>query len=127
MLKWLCLAIRLCDTISGPAYTIDGDTIAVDGYHVRLAGLDAEEMSEPNGPAAKMAMIRLLYRQTVVCTINGKSYNRYVGTCHIGSLDLAAEMIRQGWALDCARYSGGKYRHLEPIGSRRRLAQKPYC
>ena len=33
-------------TISGPAYTIDGDTIS-SGQHVRLNGVDAPEVAHP--------------------------------------------------------------------------------
>jgi endonuclease YncB( thermonuclease family) len=41
--------------------------------------------------------------------------------------DIARVLITQGFALDCARYSGGRYRKYEPVGIRDRLAQKPYC
>jgi endonuclease YncB( thermonuclease family) len=36
-------------------------------------------------------------------------YRRTVARCTAGGLDLAAEMVRQGHALDFARYSGGFY------------------
>ena len=38
-----------------------------------------------------------------------------------------AALVSQCLVLDCARYSKGQYRHLEPAGARDRLAQKPYC
>jgi endonuclease YncB( thermonuclease family) len=41
-------------TLTGPAYTVDGDTLRVAGVAVRLEGVDAEEMDEPNGPAASL-------------------------------------------------------------------------
>ena len=127
MLKALCLALHLCSSLSGSGYAIDGDTVVVEGFHVRLAGLDAEELKEPNGLAAKYAMMRFI-NGPVTCKLTGnKSYNRYVGSCFVAGNDLAAMMVAQGYALDCARYSGGKYRHLEPAGIRQKLIQKSYC
>lgn len=127
MLKSLCLWLKLCSTISGHGSSLDGDTLVVEGYHVRLSGLDAEELNEPNGLAAKYAMIRFI-NGPIECKLTGdKSYNRYVGTCFVAGNDLAAMMVANGFALDCARYSGGKYRHLEPAGIRQKLTQKNYC
>ena len=127
MFKGICIALHLCSTISGHGYAIDGDTIVVEGYHVRISGLDAEELNEPHGLEAKYAMIRLLHG-TIRCELTGdRSYNRYVGTCFNDSGDLASQMAANGAALDCARYSGGKYRQYEPSNIRLKLVQKPYC
>jgi endonuclease YncB( thermonuclease family) len=128
MLKALCLWFKLCSGLSGNAYAIDGDTIAIMGVHVRLAGLDAEELNEPNGMAAKNQLQHLI-NQGITCALNGESsYNRMVGTCYDNSnLDISELMVKTGYALDCAHYSGGKYRKLEPSGARQRLIQKPYC
>jgi Mg-chelatase subunit ChlD len=42
-------------------------------------------------------------------------------------IDIAADMARFGYALDCARYSGGRYRSLEPANARKMLKQAAYC
>ena len=36
-------------------------------------------------------------------------------------------MVKRGYALDCAHYDFGLYRHFEPEGARDKLIQKPYC
>jgi endonuclease YncB( thermonuclease family) len=128
MFKSICIALKLCSSVSGQAMVIDGDTIIVENVRVRLAGLDAEELSDPNGRHAKRRLLLLIGPDRVSCKLTGeKSYNRYIGTCSIGTLDLATEMVRNGYALDCARYSGGKYRFYEPEGVRSKLKQAPYC
>ena len=128
MLKSVCLAIGLCSSISGPAITVDGDTVKVAGVAVRLLGLDCEELSEAHGPAAREAMRAFTYGVTVTCDLTGApSYNRKVGVCYANGLDLARLMVATGYCLDCAHYDGGKYAKDEPQGSRSTLIQKPYC
>ncbi len=36
-------------------------------------------------------------------------YGRTVATCSVGGIDLADWLVRNGYALDWPRYSGGKY------------------
>lgn len=115
-------------TLSGPAVVHDGDTLRVQGHSVRLQGLDAEELSEPHGDAARRALVEIIGDRPVVCTHYGtKSYKRVVAVCTVNGTDLAAEMVRRGAALDCAHYSGGRYRALEPAGARAVLIAKGYC
>ncbi len=113
--------------IVGRAIVHDGDTIRIGVQSIRLAGIDAEELNEPIGYKAREALVAIIGSQVVRCDPSGKSYNRIVATCTIGNLDIGAEMVRQGYALDCAHYSGGRYRSLEPNGARQKLIQKPYC
>ena len=65
----------------------------------------------------------------ITCNLNGEmSYNRNIGTCYTkDGTDVAAEMVRLGHALDCAHYSGGQYKPLEPKDIHSKLIQKPYC
>jgi endonuclease YncB( thermonuclease family) len=128
MLKSFCLWLRLCSSITGHAYIIDGDTVIVQGYHVRLHGIDAEELNEPNGLKAKAMMQFIIGSNQVNCNLNGeKSYDRYVGTCYVKGIDLGIAMVAAGYALDCAHYSHGMYRQFEPSDARKHLIQKPYC
>ena len=118
--------------VSGSAYVRDADTVVVSGTPVRLNGIDAPELSNRYGRAAKTFMERLLRGKTVVCELNGaRTYDRWVGTCFIEEdgqwMNIAAIVIANGHALDCQRYSGGKYRSLEPAGARSRLPQAGYC
>lgn len=51
------------------------------------------------------------------------SHDRLVGTCYLSDgTDIGAELIKQGLALDYTPFSGGKYKHLEVPGMRRKLA-----
>lgn len=114
--------------ISGHATVWDGDTIYVASQPVRLWGVDAEELDEPNGYAAKAHLIILISGRPVTCSWSGWSYKRKVGVCWTGhDYNLNLKMIQDGYALDCAHYSGGLYRSLEPAGARLRLIQKGYC
>jgi len=118
--------------IDGTAYVRDADTVVVAGTPVRLNGVDAPETSTLPGRDAKAFMERLLKGKRVVCELNGKrTYDRWVGTCFINVdgqwADIGAIVIANGNALDCRRYSGGRYRSLEPAGARSRLTQARYC
>lgn len=127
-MKWLCLWFGVCSAITGNASVHDGDTLTIKGTSFRLAGLDAEELSEPNGYRARNALIKLIGGNVVSCYPTGeKSHNRMVAICKVNDSDLAADMVRQGYALDCARYSKGRYAPLEPADIRRFLRSKPYC
>lgn len=123
----LCKLLATC-AIVGLATVHDGDTIRVDGQSVRLQGVDAEELTEPHGVEARDAMKVIVRALTVRCEPSGKSYNRVVATCYLpDGTDIGAELIHRGFALDCAHYSRGKYRPLEPAGARQKLLQKGYC
>jgi micrococcal nuclease len=129
-MSWLCTILGVgcvAGTVSGAVYVQDGDTIYVDHQPVRLFGVDAEELDEPQGIAAREHMRELIGNRRVSCEWNGWSYQRRVGICYAGTVNLNRQIIADGYALDCAHYSGGIYRQLEPPDARRRLIQKPYC
>ena len=129
-MSWFCTLLKITctsGTLIGPAYVIDGDTISINHEHVRLYGVDAEELAEPNGYAAKAHLILLIRGREVTCRWDGWSHNRKVAVCHAGGINLNYRMIGDGYALDCARYSDGLYRSAEPLGARGRLIQKGYC
>lgn len=130
----LSLGITTADArqIDGTAYVRDADTIVVAGTPVRLNGVDAPEISTRYGRTATAFLERLLRGEEVVCELNGeRSYDRWIGTCYISVdgewTDIGAIVIANGHALDCRRYSGGRYRSLEPAGARSRLPQASYC
>ncbi len=121
-----CLLLGLwctSGTATGVAYVHDGDTIYIAHQPYRLAGIDAEELDEPHGPAARDHLRALTAGRIITCHWDGWSYDRRVATCG----DLNERMVKDGFALDCAHYSNGQYRQLEPMGARSRLIQKPYC
>lgn len=126
----LCSVFGVCAILSGTPTAVDGDTIRFPQGLVRIAGIDAEELHEPNGEMARNVMHMLLANtKKVTCTPTSyTSYNRKVMTCrtHEG-VDVGEYMVRSGWALDCETYSRRKYRRHEPAGARMKLIQKPYC
>lgn len=125
-----CAAAAVCTILQGSPVVVDGDTLRFDKQYVRLFGIDAEERRETHGPRATEGLRALVTSTPYVrCHLNGDTtHRRSVGSCYTSDgRDLAALLVSQGLVLDCARYSKGAYRHLEPAGARDRLAQKPYC
>lgn len=89
---------------------IDGDTLICEGgTRVRLWGIQAPERHEPAGPASTRALAQIVQGKTLACQPKGKSWERTVGRCWIGSTDVSAEMVRQGQAVDWPKYSRGYY------------------
>jgi len=90
---------------------------------IRIAGIDAPELDHPWGKKSKFALIGLCKGKVVNAVISDQvSYDRIVARCYLpDGTDLAAELVRQGLALDWPTFSGGAYRHLEPDGIRRKL------
>ena len=114
-------------TLEGVASAIDGDTIIINNYKIRLNGVSAPELSEEGGNEAKQAMQKILENKTIRCSLSGrKSYERYIGVCWIGAVDVGALLVLQGFARDCFRYSGGRYSALEPEPARY-LPLPRYC
>ncbi|MCH8952730.1 MAG: thermonuclease family protein [Proteobacteria bacterium] len=109
----------------GKCHVIDGDTIVIKRTKIRLAGVDAPEIDQPWGQKAKWAMVELCKGHVVTAKLNGeRSKDRLVATCYLpDGRDIGAELIKQGLALDWGHFSGGRYRHLEPKGVRRKLRQ----
>ena len=108
-------------TFTGRAQIVDADTLRVEGApkDVRLFGVDAPEKAQTCtdaagarflcGVKAAEAMSEILDRNPrVTCTVaNIDRYGRLVSRCSSGALDISGELVRQGWALDFTRYSGG--------------------
>lgn len=109
--------------LQGKCWVIDGDIIVINDVRISLAGIDAPELDHRWGQKSKWAMVQLCKGQTVTARIRPElSYDRMVAECYLpDGRDLAAELVRMGLALDWPKFSGGKYRSLEPPDARRRL------
>jgi micrococcal nuclease len=137
--RTLLMGIALSVLSFGPALaerTIEGrvtvvrdvDTIVVAGTPVRLNGVDGPETSNRAGREARTFMERLVHGRTVACVLDGdRTYDRWVGVCYLDGQDIGAVAIANGHALDCRRYSGGRYAHLETPAARARLPRSGYC
>lgn len=131
-----CLADSTVETgevILGRVEVIDGDTVALTmrgmRVKVRLQGVDAPEFDTRAGRAARTALQRIVGNASLRCVLTGiQSYDREVGVCFgADGRDIGAAIIGAGFALDCPRYSGGRYAALETQAARRRLSPAPYC
>ncbi len=130
MKPYLCLVLLcLASAVqAGSLHVRDADTIVVDGTPVRLNGVDAPELGTRSGQDAKRWMVNFLRGKAIECKLNGeRTYDRYVGVCYADGQDIGAAVIAAGHALDCARYSGGRYRHLETPAAKSRLRRANYC
>jgi endonuclease YncB( thermonuclease family) len=97
----------------------DADTIVVDGTPVRLSGVDAPELMTSEGKDPERWVINCLRGKSIICELNGeRTHDRWVGVCFADGEDIGAAVIAAGLALDCQRYSGGRYRNLEPPAAR---------
>ena len=89
----------------------DGDTLTVldearRQTRVRLAEIDAPESHQPYGSRAKQALSELVFGRDVrVVVVTIDRYGRTVGRIYAGSLDVSAEMVRQGAAWVYRKYN----------------------
>ena len=109
-------------TLTGTVTKVrDGDTIEVGRIPIRLNGVSAPEMNEPLGPQSKNFMTDLVMGKRVRCELDGsKTHDRFVGICYLDEQDIGATVIANGLALDCPRFSGGRYAEYEVKERRRR-------
>lgn len=125
--------ITLCASLAFPVaaqslHVRDADTIVVSGTPVRLNGVDAPELVTRAGRDAKRWMVNYLRGKEINCDLNGeRTHDRWVGVCYADGEDIGAAVIRAGHALDCRRYSGGRYRKFETAAAKSRLRRAGYC
>lgn len=101
----LAVAIPVAAEPVGRARVVDGDSLVVAGERVRLHAIDAPELREPLGGRARLEMERIVGRRPVTCEPRGHDrYGNTVATCRQGRLDVAAELVRRGWARAWHRY-----------------------
>ena len=109
---------------AGEIQIIDGDGFKIEGRNVRLWGIDAPESEQtckgpdgrsyPCGQEARLLLRALAMSGGVECREKETDrYGRMIARCFANGVDLAAEMVRQGYALDWPRYSGGFYAQEE--------------
>jgi endonuclease YncB( thermonuclease family) len=101
--------------IIGQAQVVDGDTLQIAGERVRLHGIDAPESRQscslsgvgwPCGQNAKPVLTGVIDGQVVTCRGDRRDrYGRLIAVCYIGTDDLNARMVRNGWALAYRRYA----------------------
>ena len=106
----------------------DGDTIEVGKIPIRLNGVSAPELKELLGHQSKRFMKRLVEGKKVRCELDGrKTYDRYVGACFLNGKNISISIIVSGLAIDCPRYSKGRYAKYETETAKRIINLPKYC
>ncbi len=79
----------------------DGDTFRSGKLRVRLSGINAPEMDEPGGEAAKQALADMIYGKPLLCSDKGKdTFGRQLASCRIeNGEDIGTLMISIGKAV----------------------------
>lgn len=108
-------AIDPSASVWGIARAQDGDSLLVEGTRIRLFGIDAPELDQTCtragqpwscGEAAAAELARLVSGKKVMCTSMGKDrYDRFLGRCSIGAVDINSTMVARGYAVAYRRYS----------------------
>ncbi len=103
------------EEISGIPKIIDGDTVRISIYKIRLEGIDAPEIRQickKNkreyfcGRVSREKLDAKVKGNNIVCkTYSRDRYKRYLATCYINELNLNQWMVRNGHALAYRRYS----------------------
>lgn len=131
MLILASLALASCHVAAeaGRMRVIDGDTLEIKSEKFRLWGIDAPELRQrceregkayACGAKAREALSRLIGNQEVTCKeVNRDRYQRTVARCAANGEDLAALLVRSGWALDYRRYSNGRYAKDQAVAKRK--------
>lgn len=98
------------EPIAGYASAIDGDTLQIGPWRVRLWGIDAFEKSQKcldrNGQPygcgliARSVMSGLIAGQRVTCSQKDvDQYDRVVAVCRVAKRDIGGALVEQGWAV----------------------------
>ena len=121
------LSNSLAGEISGIPKVVDGDTVHIDNYKLRLEGIDAPEMRQQCkkesfkisfligftfykdyscGRVSKEKLITKINTSQIKCISSSKDrYKRYIATCFKGKTNLNQWMVRNGFAIAYRRYS----------------------
>jgi len=131
---WAALAAAQASAggLVGQASVIDGDTLEIQGTHIRLDGIDAPESGCATASTARHTGAAKGQRwlwPAVTCTPTGNARSRPA----IAGTDMGAWLVTQGHALDWPRYSRGRYsifgepagRSGGPAGHPRGLVRQP--
>ena len=117
----------LAEEIIGISKVIDGDTVHINNFKIRLEGIDAPEIKQKCkkdyfkisyiigftlkknyscGIISKKNLEKKVKNSEIKCILSSKDkYKRYLGTCYKGSLNLNKWMVRNGFAVAYKRYS----------------------
>jgi endonuclease YncB( thermonuclease family) len=146
-IKLFCIAAALCavmlglstqvkwhkasagtTTISGPARVVDGDTVVVNGIHIRLKGVDAARRHTPPGEIARTTMLGIVKGSGLTCHLTGeRTWRREAGFCFTSDgTDINQAIIAKGAALSCPRHCA-RYLEFEQKAALAVQPRAPWC
>lgn len=102
--------------VSGRAQVVSGDTLRIKQVTYRLWGIAAPPMNEFGGYTAMQGLAALIGSQTVICAPRKGVFRGglQAAQCRVaGGRDLAADLVRRGFARDCPRQSGATFASIE--------------
>ena len=116
--------------IVGTVRVVNGDTLRMDGYNIRLFGIDAPEADQTCankmgrsyhcGRVAATWLRDWLMDNQVECRIMQQYKNgNMVGVCSLGQYDIGAALVNAGWAIAYTKYSDIYVPYQEQAMSRR--------
>tara|TARA_B100001564_G_scaffold343387_1_gene339895 strand:- start:1929 stop:2420 length:492 start_codon:yes stop_codon:yes gene_type:complete len=110
--------------IVGIPKVVDGDTIHIKSYKIRLQGIDAPEIKQKCkkpylqisffnfqkdyycGQISKKKLAQKIGSKSVKCIILSRDrYKRYLAKCLLGNINLNSWMVRNGYAIAYRKYS----------------------
>ena len=118
-------------TITGVARVIDGDSIELKGYNIRMEGIDAPELGQPakhvdgrrfdHGALVKNALQQRIGGKHVTVRVSGTDkYRRVLGAVYLGDEDINAWLVRNGHAISAY---GQQYKRQESAARRQKRGQ----
>ena len=103
------------EIITGHAKIIDGDTLHIGKYKIRLHGIDAPELNQDCilndnvwncGKESKFFLINFINNKKISCKlIDTDRYKRHIGICFKDNINLNKKIVREGWAVAYRYYS----------------------
>lgn len=105
--------------VEGQAQVLDSMTLQIWGKRIRLAGITMPGPEKEIAEAAKAYLEELVADVRVRCETTGADYRMETpGTCFVGSVDIAASLVRAGHARRVVQQS--LERESRPTGAPRR-------
>ena len=110
---------------SGRAFIVDGDTLRINGITIRLAGVDAPELSqtckiqghtERCGEIVKLRLVQVTDSSDVLCHDYGRDfYGRVLGECYVNGININKWLLREGLAVYYYNKNFKSYKILEKL------------
>jgi endonuclease YncB( thermonuclease family) len=118
--------------ITGEAQVLDGETLTIGEATIRIWGIEAPAVDQTClqrdddepwdcGEEAARALTGIIDGREITCGMRHLQLDEhFVADCTRGDVDIAAWMVRNGWALDRPSQSDGYYAEDQDVARRER-------